>query len=477
MKSLPNGTQAQARNVLLVATVATLSFLLLAARPPWLFSGVTFTVIGFGGFLFALLFVVSTWKRSQGLDSAKVYLRLALVVWWSLLVSQEIFSRQTPGEEAFAGHFSEAAYGEAAFWGLAFLALLLIMPRPQYLRQAFSGGNKWLSLFAILSLVSAPFSPTPLYSLAWAFKLFLVALLLLLCSATMHDSDDIEAFFWANFCGFVILAVAPVARAFADPSTAFEGGRLNELASPAGLASSAGTLLLLALTLASIRKRTWVVGFGLLGATVMIMSGGKAGIIAGIVTGTLFFVMQKRVAAGFSWLLGFFALGCVIMMATPLSTYFSKYYEQGELSTLTGRTELWRAVWPEIMQHPIVGHGYLTSRFLEEKVEGTFVMPGHTHNGFIEALYNNGLVGLIILVGIHLVIVKNLWRALKGPRNRNSNLLAVGSWAIYLNLLLNGLFNAIFGGAARPPFMLLLGLVVVSEALRRNAHLPARLPG
>jgi O-antigen ligase len=474
MKTLTVATQANLHNGLLVATLATLSFLLLAARPPWLFSGVAFTVMASGAFLFTLLFVVSASQRSQGLDSAKSHLRLALVVWWALLISEQVFSRFTPEPESFAGHFSEAAYGEAAFWALAFLALPLIMPRPQYLRQAFSGSNKWLSLFAVVCLISAPFSPTPMYSLAWAFKLFFVVLLLLLCSATIHDPDDIESFYWANLWGFFVVAAVPVVRAFLNPSGAFEQGRLG--GSPTGLSLSAGTLLLLALILNSVQKRTWLVGFGILSATVMIMAGGKAGIAAGIASVTLFFVLQKRVAAGFGWLLGVLVLGGTILAVTPLATYFITYQEAGLLSTVTGRTDLWRAIWPEIMQHPIVGHGYLASRFLSEEVEGAFAQAGHTHNGFIEALYNNGLVGLCIVVGIHFVIVKNLWRALKGSTNGNAHLLAVGSSAIYVNLLINGLFNATFGGRASTPFMLLLGLVVVSEVLRRNAHLPVRLP-
>jgi O-antigen ligase len=442
-----------------------------------LFSGVTFTVIVCGGFLFALLFVVSASQRSQALDPAKSYLRLALVVWVAVLISEEIFSRLTPEAESFAGHFSEAAYGEAAFWALAFLALLLIMPRPQYLRQAFSGSNKWLSLFAVVCLISAPFSPTPMYSLAWALKLFLVALLLLLCSATIHDLNDIGSFYWSNLWAFFVLAVIPVVRAFLNPSGAFgafETGRLS--ASANGLSLIAGTLVLFALTLNSLGKTTWLLGFAFLGATAMIMSGGKAGIVAGIASVTLFYVLQKRLAAGFGWLLGVLILGGIILLTTPLATHFTTYQEQGQLSTITGRTELWKAVWPEILQHPLVGHGYLASRFLSEEVEGTFAEAGHTHNGFIEALYNNGLVGLCILVGIHFVIVKNLWRALKGSPNRNAHLLAVGSSAIYVNLLINGFFNATFGGRASTPFMLLLGLVVVSEVLQRNAYLPVRLP-
>lgn len=475
MKTLTIATEAYLQNGLLVAILATLSFLLLAARPPWLSSGVTFTVIACGGFLFALLFVVSASQRSQGLDLAKSYLRLALVVWWAVLISEEVFSRFTPEAESFSGQFSEAAYGEAAFWALAFLALLLIMPRPQYLGQAFSGSNKWLSLFVGLSLVSAPFSPTPMYSLAWAFKLFLAVLLLLLCSATIHDLNDIESFYWSNLWGFFVIAVVPVVRAFLNPSGAFENGRL--WGSPNGLSLYAGTLVLLALLLNSLQKRTWLVGFAIVGATVMIMSGGKAGIIAGIASVTLFFVLQKRVAAGFGWLLGVLVLGGIILLATPLATHFTSYQEAGLVSTITGRTDLWKAVWPEILQHPIVGHGYLASRFVAQEVEMPWTQAGHMHNGFIEALYNNGLVGLIIVVGIHFVIVKNLWRALKGPPDRNAHLLAVGSSAIYVNLLINGLFNATFGGRCGAPFMLLLGLLVVSEALLRNTRLPARVSG
>jgi O-antigen ligase len=350
-----------------------------------------------------------------------------LVLWWALLVSAEVFVRLGRGVEAFTGTFWPGAYGEAAFWALAFLALLITMPRPQYLRQAFSGSNKWLSLFAVVCLVSAPFSPAPLYSLAWAFKLLLAVLLLLLCSATMHHLDDIEAFFWANLWGFALATVIRFARVFIDPSTAFEGGRLTESIGPPMLSLLSGTLLLLALSLNSLRKRTWLVGLALVGALVMIMAGGKAGIIGGVASVTLFFVLQKRVAAGFGWLMGMLALGGIILLATPLATYFTAYQEQGQLSTITGRTELWSAVWPEIMKHPIMGHGYMGSRFLGQQLGGDLWIAGHTHNGFLEALYDSGLSGLVILVGIHLVIVRNLWRALKGPPNRNAHLLAVGS--------------------------------------------------
>jgi O-antigen ligase len=455
---------------LVVGTLAVSSFRFLAAAPSWLLSGAGLALVGFAGVLFGLLLLASGSQRGQALDPAKACLRLALVVWWALLVSEEVFWRTTPEARSFAGHFSEAAYGEAAFWGVAFLALLLAS-KPEHFRGALSGGNKWLSLFALVCIISAPFSPTPLYSMAWAFKLFLVLLVLLLLSAVIRQPGDIEAFLWSNLWGFAVLSVAPVVRAFLNPSGAFEEGRL--WGSPTGLSASAGTLLLIGLTLNYLRKRTWLVGFAIVGATVMIMAGGKAGIAAGVASLAIFFAVQKRVAAGLGWLFGVSALGCVILAVTPLSTYFISYQEAGYLSTMSGRTELWQAAWPDIVQRPIVGHGYLASRFLSEQVEGAFPEAGHMHNGFIEALYNNGLLGLIILVVIHIVIVRNLWQALRAPPNREAKMLAVGSCAVYVNLLINGFFNATFGGRASPPFMLLLGLVVVSETLRRMTEHPA----
>src|ERR1700674_3617666 len=129
MKRLPNG--------LLIATLAALTFLLFALAPPSLISGDTFTLIGCGIVLFALLCIVLASQRSRPLNSAKGYLRLALVVWWSLLVSAVTFFRQQSCAETFAGKFSAGADGQTVFWAFAFVVLFL-MPKPLYLRQSYS---------------------------------------------------------------------------------------------------------------------------------------------------------------------------------------------------------------------------------------------------------------------------------------------------------------------------------------------------
>jgi hypothetical protein len=75
---------------------------------------------------------------------------------------------------------------------------------------------------------------------------------------------------------------------------------------------------------------------------------------------------------------------------------------------------------------------------------------------------------------MHVAILRNLAAVLKETWRGVNHVMAAGILALYINILINGLFNAIFGGRAYAPFMLLMGLVVVSEALRKRAKAQPR---
>jgi O-antigen ligase len=241
------------------------------------------------------------------------------------------------------------------------------------------------------------------------------------------------------------------------------GGRLN--ASANGLVIIAGTLLILALTLNSLRPRAWLILAALVGLTVMILSGGKAGILSGIVSTMLFFLVQRKIGSTVLFASALIVVSTLVFAFTPLSSYFIQYGESDQGSTLSGRTELWTAAWPDIRQKPILGHGYVASRFISVEVEGAFPDAGNLHNGFLEALYNNGIIGLILLLGLHLGILRNLFRLRKAPPGSHIYKLAVGCFILYINILLNGCFNATFGGHAYSPFILFLALAVIAERL------------
>jgi O-antigen ligase len=402
--------------------------------------------------------------------------RLGLLIWWFVLICEVVFDHTGSGVESSQGHFSVQAYGEAAMWVMSFGALAVIsLQERTYLHRLFSGPYKWVAWLAVVSALSCVLSPGKMYSAGWAFKLVLVVLLLQLSASVMHSVEDILTFLKVTVWAFLILALIPAAVAFSDPSTAFEGvgGRLN--AGPDALTLTAASLMLLSTILFTIEKRTTYIILGLIGTVVMILSLGKTGNIAGIFSAMLFLVLQRKVMRSLGLLLAIAGVGFIVISVTPVADHLQSY--QGA-STLTGRTAIWAAGIAGIKQSPIWGHGYLSSYFSFEKSSELLNGAANLHNGFLEVTYNNGIIGLGLMVMIHILIVRGIFRSLRAasvlrermPGDRRVNmihLLAVGSLAIYANLFINGLFNTAFGGRAHSAYMLFLALFFIVQALQR----------
>ncbi len=70
------------------------------------------------------------------------------------------------------------------------------------------------------------------------------------------------------------------------------------------------------------------------------------------------------------------------------------------------------------------------------------------------------------MLAIQVCILRGIFRILRDktvqPRLRA---LAIGCLAIYFNILLNGMFNASFGGRAGGTFVALLALVIIGDRL------------
>ena len=393
-----------------------------------------------------------------------------LVLWWILLFAEIAFFRLATAEDTFQDRFLASAYAEAAVWVITFLWLVLLsLPYFDYLRNLFSGSAKWPSFFAILAIISSAYSPNPIFSLAWAFKLSLVVLLLHMLLRSMRSVADVHAFFRSTFWGFVALTVIPVLIALASPGGPFEHGR-NESISPNGVSEISGVLLLVSLVLYSYERQGWRIPFVVFAAFITILAGGKAAILCTMVAGTFFFALRKKVATALAFLAFMIVLGGVLVMTTPLGEYMDIYEQSGQVTTLTGRTDLWSTALPAIEQTPILGHGYMASKFFALRSAGAPPVPwdaGHMHNGFLEVLYNNGLVGLVVLLMINFVIIRDLCFVIRQPTATGARLFAQGSLALYVALILSGMFNASFGGRPYSLFMMMLALVMVSQTLRK----------
>jgi len=467
-----NATGSRATVFVVVAVIATAAVMVFQLLPTSALSdeGITTGMVA-GVFMLALCVAVAA-TRTRAVNSTLVQRRAAFFIWWFLLISEVLFDHMGDTIRSFEGSFSPQAYGEGFIWALSFLAVLVLsLRRPGYFRQLFRSQNKWLSLFALVCVISAVFSPAQLYALAWAFKLVLVILLLQFCRSTIEDLDDVVAFLRVTMWAFFILSAAPIALAIAYPETAFENGRLSD---PTFLSPIAASLMLLSITLASLERRTTYLIAGVFGAAVMIFAFGKAGILAGIFSALLFYLLQRKLKVGLMLVIGLAVLGIAVISLTPVAGYVHFYAGTRQAGSLTGRTDVWAAAGPAIRERFLFGRGYLASYFAWSFAKNRLSTAGHLHNGFLEVMYNNGIVGLLPLLVFFYATAKNLLSSLgtasrnqraHDPRQSRIYLLTLGCLVIFLNLFLNGLFEASFGARAVSLFMLLIAVFVLSSLL------------
>jgi hypothetical protein len=101
------------------------------------------------------------------------------------------------------------------------------------------------------------------------------------------------------------------------------------------------------------------------------------------------------------------------------------------LQSLTGRTELWEAVWKEYQVSPLIGHGY----FVTSRTGLLDVWSGPSnrtaHNVFLQVLVSTGLIGLVLFLwaGANVVwsVVRSGWTR-AGADGRLAFLVPVGLW-------------------------------------------------
>ncbi|MFY9912429.1 MAG: O-antigen ligase family protein [Candidatus Sulfotelmatobacter sp.] len=456
------------RTILIVTAVAACTFLVLGGVPlEWSWEGVCVLSVGvvlIAGFYFPT-------------DHPKP----AFVMWALILISECIFFREGDiyaGVDAYMGKFPTAVYGEVVSWCLFLVAALICAARFRgYAGRLIAGDYKWMTLFALVCLGSSLYSPRPAFGLVWAFKLALTVLILVLCSIRISDLRDTVSFLRFSTFAFLFVVLEPVIIAAMRGEMFDEEGRMSTIVSPNALSPNAGALLLLVLILYSRRKGEGMnksaILIGMVACIIMILAGSKTGIVAAIFAGGLYFVVRRKVGSAFGYIGATALLIALLASSTPLGNYFHLYEERQGIESFSGRTILWNAVIPAIEQKPIFGHGYLASEFVSIQVNAVTWEAPHLHNGFMEALYNSGVIGLLAVLALLIVIPRNLYRVLRraSPDDRVYQI-GAGCLALYFFLLINGLFNSSFGGKPSVPFMLMLALVVVSQKLQEQIPYP-----
>ena len=180
-------------------------------------------------------------------------------------------------------------------------------------------------------------------------------------------------------------------------------------------------------------------------ATVALVLTFSRGAFLSFVLVNLLFLIWRRNAK--TWILfGVLALGVLIMLPGAvydrIATGFGNGFDSGTSAITAGRVEfLWLPLLPEVLKSPIFGHGLNSILWSEPMRTGggvTFLAVEHPHNGYLQAVLDMGVIGLILMCAFFIHVWKG-FRALSQDASLSPTLRGfyLGSAAGLASLLLS----------------------------------------
>ncbi|WP_134684443.1 O-antigen ligase family protein [Brevibacillus migulae] len=166
------------------------------------------------------------------------------------------------------------------------------------------------------------------------------------------------------------------------------------------------SLVFLLLCMAQRQRRSLYAGFLGLSLCLLILSNSKTALIIFLFQLIVFTMMpmlrmKNKLLAVFLGIVLILA-GSLTFLAVDIGTVAEASLESMDRDvTLTGRTDLWMALFDRVKEHPYLGYGY-SGFWLGNAGESyqilldTGWMPVHSHNGLLDILIDLGVVGLIL---------------------------------------------------------------------------------
>lgn len=307
-----------------------------------------------------------------------------------------------------------------AIWCSAFI--IAFFSTRQLGRRLFQGDIKWLTLFSLLALASTGYSLTPAYTFGGGVAA--VSYCALAVCVTEHLSR--RQILYSLLIGMsVVLAISIVMFFIMGWGTAaLEGGTGFRLGGVAGSPNSLGrtasmTILVTAVLVVSYRLPVYswrCVLPVVMGGVCLILSDSRTSLLA-VIAAFGFYLLRCRPVIGLTAIGGMALAGLALLnLDIPwheLGKSFARSGRFSEMTTLTGRTEIWSATWKAFLERPLFGYGYGSTKVLLPEVYRSFW--GYTvtqaHNLYLQILVTTGVVGLIlILIPLSLQIIAYITR-------------------------------------------------------------------
>lgn len=346
--------------------------------------------------------------------------------------------------------------------------------------------------YAAFALASASYSP--LLMVGSVAGVALIGVAIMAAKVGGGDERDVAgywvAMYWASvltaLASLAVLAIAPtMARDLADPSK-------YRLRGITGTANSLGPLMaagcMIALFMLKRAATTWKWRFHafmlLVFFATLLLTNSRSSIMGLVAAmfGSWLVAGQLGVLGLLVGLLGLAVLAIVMLypglqdaLLSLLAGLFARSGNVAELTTFTGRQQIWDASWRLAHEAPWIGHGLSSVSVVLPKAHadewGNTVATAH--NFFLESLISVGWLGTGLLLAVVLMALWILARFLLSnkscaPAATQSRDLAVCAFRCMIMMLVQGFGEKAFAGHPGSPFLALGAVVATSIFIARE---------
>ncbi|GAB1390911.1 MAG: hypothetical protein AMXMBFR78_17810 [Rubrivivax sp.] len=300
-----------------------------------------------------------------------------------------------------------------ALWGVGLLVGLLNW---RVLREALrQPATLALMLTTVWFGVTAIYSPIPLYTFGSAVSLLAVVIFGAVARRSINEPLLIKgpavALTLLLLLGLALYVVAPE-RALART----EGGTILRLAAPFGTPNQLGraaAIVLMLMAMGWIRRdvgpRSVLLWIAVPVALACLYLSQSRTALAALVVALAMVYAVKRPARGLllaaALALTGLAFSVFDLNLSDLAAIISRTGRVSELTTMTGRTEIWSAVWAATLEQPYFGYGHGSSKLLIPQLYRTFWgwTSTHAHNMWLQTWFGAGIVGVALLASTMLL--------------------------------------------------------------------------
>jgi O-antigen ligase len=310
-----------------------------------------------------------------------------------------------------------------------------VMFPPLQSRRVLGFPGAWCVLFAGWALVTAPLAVNVSYAVCGALSLgclilFVPAVLERVGPRVVAATIVCSALAFLVACWGAQFTWPDLAEADADVGSVW---RLGGLTHPNGTGAIAALAIGGLLALLAERKIAWrwgLIALGLAGAT-LLATGSRTSLAAALAVTALVAVRRIPLAVT-AWALCAVAVAALAGEAIGISwreLLAGTARDEGieELTSLTGRTDLWRFTLGEISKAPFWGYGFGCSRFIMSETD--LFVTRDPHNVLLDVVLETGPLGGALLVAM---LLGQAWKLIARPASSRRCLV---TWPVIVTVL------------------------------------------